>query len=348
MSSIVTCPACQRQVSLPVGLDPSLSVQCPLCWAEFAVGQVVEPDRSVPPVVIPVVRTRESADAPLLAVPPSMEGVVSAPATSSPARGGDGPANVGPPGPEPAVTAEEPAGCGAAAAAEGVIAAGPAMAKSRVEEELGFAEELPSPAVTAVVSQSIVEVDIPPLADLSPIPPLADLTATAPLAEPSTDAEEDDGGIYRLAGEKPHPAAVESPSDEVSIETAENPCVDIWNDSPSAAPASVATEAGQGGHAAAMGDLGMSGPTPGGGTTTPIPPARAWHPPGKKSNPVRFFIGLVVSGLAGLLAAWFLWSVFLSPRSTQQRPSKTATKEPKGAITPDANDRKKWPGLPNT
>ncbi len=333
MFSIVVCPACQRQVSLPGGLDPSLSVQCPLCGAEFTVGQVVEPGESLPPAVIPIVERSETTTAPVLAVPPSIEGNPSTPAASSVAPNSPAPAGVG-----PLVTAEQTAACGPAVAAEVIVErdATATVAGGSIEEELGFADEPLPAAAVAAVSQPIVEVAIPQL------------------AEPSSDPEEDDGGIYRLAGEKPPSAAAEASSDEVSVDVAENPCVDIWNDSPSPTAASIAAaataEAGNGDHTAVMNNLGLGAPTAGGGSASPIPSARGWQPRGKKSNPIRFFIGLVGSGLLGILFTWVLFSLFqgsCSRASTQQRPSKSASKDPKGTITPDANDKKKWPGLPD-
>lgn len=47
---ISTCPRCQKQVSIPSGVDLAMLVRCPLCNAEYALSEAL-----VPPELIPVV-----------------------------------------------------------------------------------------------------------------------------------------------------------------------------------------------------------------------------------------------------------------------------------------------------
>jgi hypothetical protein len=49
---ISTCPRCQRQVSVPPGLDSAGWVRCPLCSSEYALGEALA---WTPPELIPVV-----------------------------------------------------------------------------------------------------------------------------------------------------------------------------------------------------------------------------------------------------------------------------------------------------
>jgi len=48
---ISTCPRCQKQVSIPAGVDLAASVRCPLCAAEYALSEAVA---LTPPELIPV------------------------------------------------------------------------------------------------------------------------------------------------------------------------------------------------------------------------------------------------------------------------------------------------------
>ena len=48
---ISTCPNCQRLVSIPSGLSAAAAVRCPLCDAEYALGEALA---LVPPELIPV------------------------------------------------------------------------------------------------------------------------------------------------------------------------------------------------------------------------------------------------------------------------------------------------------
>ena len=49
---ISTCPKCDKPVSIPAGVDASAAVRCPLCNAEYALGEALTPP---PPELIPVV-----------------------------------------------------------------------------------------------------------------------------------------------------------------------------------------------------------------------------------------------------------------------------------------------------
>ncbi len=51
MLSISTCPRCQRQVSIPAGVDSAMTVRCPLCDAEYALSEALV---LAPPELIPV------------------------------------------------------------------------------------------------------------------------------------------------------------------------------------------------------------------------------------------------------------------------------------------------------
>ena len=48
---ISTCPKCDKPVSIPSGVDASAAVRCPLCSAEYALGEALTP---LPPELIPV------------------------------------------------------------------------------------------------------------------------------------------------------------------------------------------------------------------------------------------------------------------------------------------------------
>lgn len=48
---ISTCPKCDKPVSIPSGVDPPAAVRCPLCSAEYALGEALTPP---PPELIPV------------------------------------------------------------------------------------------------------------------------------------------------------------------------------------------------------------------------------------------------------------------------------------------------------
>lgn len=49
---ISTCPRCQKQVSIPAGVDSAALVRCPLCSGEYALS---EAEALAPPELIPVV-----------------------------------------------------------------------------------------------------------------------------------------------------------------------------------------------------------------------------------------------------------------------------------------------------
>ncbi len=51
MAMISTCPKCDRPVSVPAGVDSSATVRCPLCYAEYTLGEALTPP---PPELIPV------------------------------------------------------------------------------------------------------------------------------------------------------------------------------------------------------------------------------------------------------------------------------------------------------
>jgi hypothetical protein len=48
---ISTCPKCDKPVSVPAGVDSSAAVRCPLCNAEYPLGEALAPP---PPELIPV------------------------------------------------------------------------------------------------------------------------------------------------------------------------------------------------------------------------------------------------------------------------------------------------------
>ena len=287
MFSIVNCPKCGQQVSIPAGLDPTLAVLCPLCQGEFTIGQALAPVPVIPPAVIPVAHVPDPQSAPVMAVPPTPAGV---------SAGGEA----------AAAATESPA-------ATGVL--------PHVGEELGFADEPPSSAdiAAAVVQTQSVVAEQPAVASPSP-----------------EEMLEDDGGVYRLAGEKPEPAqmaATDTPSGDYHFHATEEPFVDIFNDSPRPAAASSATavdpESAHEEHAVMLGSLGFGSSTEGGAAAAPAP-ARGWQPRGKKTNPLRFGIGLVLSGLLGLLAAYLMFVVFTAACSskrpqTQHPAAKTGT-----------------------
>ena len=50
---ISTCPRCEKQVSIPAGVDPTALVRCPLCVAEYALSEALDWG---PPELIPVGR----------------------------------------------------------------------------------------------------------------------------------------------------------------------------------------------------------------------------------------------------------------------------------------------------
>ncbi|MGE0755381.1 MAG: hypothetical protein AB7F89_05050 [Pirellulaceae bacterium] len=90
--TVVLCPKCREQVSLPLGTSPETRVRCPLCREEYALQQAV---RQLPPcleIVEPRAGTIEATrtddanspvswDAPF-SLPPSAEDVPSAPAVA--------------------------------------------------------------------------------------------------------------------------------------------------------------------------------------------------------------------------------------------------------------------------
>ena len=59
MSAISLCPKCQKPVSLPAGLDSPALVRCPLCGAEYPLGE------ALPPELIPVAAVSDQASTPL-------------------------------------------------------------------------------------------------------------------------------------------------------------------------------------------------------------------------------------------------------------------------------------------
>ena len=67
MATISTCPHCQEQVTIPAGVDAAAEVRCPLCSAEYALGEALA---LAPPELIPVVPVAaERSDAAVDAVP---------------------------------------------------------------------------------------------------------------------------------------------------------------------------------------------------------------------------------------------------------------------------------------
>jgi hypothetical protein len=57
---ISTCPKCDKPVSVPAGVDSSAAVRCPLCSAEYPLGEALTP---APPELIPVALTDVPASA---------------------------------------------------------------------------------------------------------------------------------------------------------------------------------------------------------------------------------------------------------------------------------------------
>ena len=61
MPAISTCPKCQRQVSIPAGVDSAAAVRCPLCEAEYPLSEALV---LAPPELIPVVAVARQESAP--------------------------------------------------------------------------------------------------------------------------------------------------------------------------------------------------------------------------------------------------------------------------------------------
>jgi hypothetical protein len=61
MPAISTCPKCQRQVSIPAGVEAAAAVRCPLCEAEYPLGESLA---LAPPELIPVVAVASQESAP--------------------------------------------------------------------------------------------------------------------------------------------------------------------------------------------------------------------------------------------------------------------------------------------
>jgi hypothetical protein len=215
-----------------------------------------------------------------------------------------------------------------------------------VAEELGFADEPPPSGTDAAASVA-----------QTPVAAAEQAAATdqAAVVSPSPEEiEEDDGGVYRLAGEKldlAQAAAAESLSGDDHFRPMENPFVDIFNDSTrAAAPSDTADgpEAAHEDHAAMLGTLGFGSHAADGTAAAPAP-ARGWHSRSKKTNPIRFTIGLIFFGLMGLLVPYLLSLVFTAACSSKRppRPASGAavSRDPKAPIIPDENDMKKWHGL---
>jgi len=51
MSVVAKCPECERQVTIPDGVDPEVSVRCPLCNAEYPLSEAMA---TAPPELVPV------------------------------------------------------------------------------------------------------------------------------------------------------------------------------------------------------------------------------------------------------------------------------------------------------
>jgi hypothetical protein len=60
MPAISTCPKCQRQVSIPAGVEAAAAVRCPLCEAEYPLGESLA---LAPPELIPVVAVAKQESA---------------------------------------------------------------------------------------------------------------------------------------------------------------------------------------------------------------------------------------------------------------------------------------------
>ena len=58
MPVISTCPRCQKQVSIPAGIDSAALVRCPLCNAEYPLSE------AIPPELIPVAAATVSESVP--------------------------------------------------------------------------------------------------------------------------------------------------------------------------------------------------------------------------------------------------------------------------------------------
>ena len=319
MFSIVMCPKCGQQVSIPDGLDPALNVLCPLCQGEFTIGQVLAPAPVVPPAVIPVAHVPEPPSAPTLALPPTPAGE---------SAGGE---------PVAAATQSSPAPVQSPAAP---------VAAPHVEEELGFADESPpsSAAGTETVAQA-------PAATAEQAAATEQAAAVSPSPE---EIEEDDGGVYRLAGEKPESAqsaagrrrwattSISAPwRTRLSISsTTRHGRLPLRPQPTIRKPLTKITRP--------CWARWVSDRTP---QTDPQPHRRrrGWQPRSKKTNPIRFTIGLNLFGLMGLLVPYLLSLVFTAACSSKRppRPASGAavSKDPKSPIIPDENDRKKWHGL---
>ena len=51
MSVVANCPECERQVTIPDGIDPEVPVRCPLCSAEYPLSEAMA---TAPPELVPV------------------------------------------------------------------------------------------------------------------------------------------------------------------------------------------------------------------------------------------------------------------------------------------------------
>jgi hypothetical protein len=61
-----TCPRCQKQVSIPAGVDPTAWVRCPLCAEEYALSEALS---AAPPELIPVSPHSAESAAPIACDP---------------------------------------------------------------------------------------------------------------------------------------------------------------------------------------------------------------------------------------------------------------------------------------
>jgi hypothetical protein len=144
--------------------------------------------------------------------------------------------------------------------------------------------------------------------------------------------------VYRIAGEKPdlaQAAAAEALGSDYHFRPMENPFVDIFNDSTraAAAPSAMAEgpEAAHEDHAAMLGTLGFGSHAADGTAAAPAP-VRGWQPRSRKTNPVRFIIGLVLSGILGLLVPYFILTTACSAkRSPRPAARGSGVQGPQGA-----------------
>jgi len=355
MPSVSDCPYCGQRTGIPENLDPETMVRCPICAYEFALDHALmyaeeappEHIAEFPPELIPV-----SAAAATDAAPP---GETEAPAEAAASADAAG-APVESAATESAAVSQEqseaegapkadaaPADDGGAAAGATSALEGPsssATAASVVVENTSLAwETSPLVSETTLVGLAEAAATDASVELIESPPPDGEITAGVESIEAAVEPGAEAARSALVSCSTEVVAETASPGDQalgVSLESAEAAAERVVREPPEGPPGPAEQAAPEEHEEVAHEVYVLAPPTEGEAAEEAAVPA--WRQQ-RKAHPVRNLIGLVVSGMLGLAAAYgFLnwlgpkrlkfWS---HPTPPVSRPASEAESRPKPA-----------------